>query len=115
MRYLVRMNPKALNPLTHQIDQSRFWEVEQCATKDSEKVIWHFGSVRIGLIPVSDIFESVWAAQAERDSQEWIQKGGYANGPGKVSPRTTELTFCGIATIGENNTIVIHEGRHESL
>jgi hypothetical protein len=56
MRYLVRINPKALNPLTGKIIPGRIWEVEQCADKDSEKVIWHCADVRINKTPIRELF-----------------------------------------------------------
>jgi len=53
MKYIVRLNPKAFNPLTRKVIAGRLWEVEQCKTVgkdgrlDSEKVIWHCADVRI--------------------------------------------------------------------
>lgn len=47
MRYLIRLNPRAVNPLTRRVFAPRLWEVEQCANKDSERVIWHCADVRV--------------------------------------------------------------------
>jgi hypothetical protein len=57
MKYLVRLNPKALNPLTGKIIPGRLWEVEQCADKDSEKVIWHCADVRVDATPIRELFQ----------------------------------------------------------
>ena len=56
MKYLVRLNPRAINPITRKIIASRLWEIEQCATKDSEKVIWHGQDVRIDATPIRELF-----------------------------------------------------------
>ena len=56
MRYLVRLNPKAFNPITRKVIAERLWEVEQCANKDSEKVIWHAREVRINGVSVRQFF-----------------------------------------------------------
>lgn len=47
MKYIVRLNPRAVDPLTRKVIPERLWEVEQCANKDSEKVRWHCAEVRI--------------------------------------------------------------------
>lgn len=69
MRYLIRLNPKAFNPLTKRVIAERLWEVEQCASTDSEKVIWHCADVRIGGTPINQLFtlpkpgEGVWSKE----------------------------------------------------
>ena len=64
MRYIVRLNPKAFNPLTRKIIADRLWEVEQCATRDSEAVKWHCADVRIDATPIRELFtiptEGTW-------------------------------------------------------
>lgn len=56
MKYVVRLNPKAFNPITQKVDYKRVWEIEQCATKDSEKVIWHGADVKINGNPIRNYF-----------------------------------------------------------
>lgn len=56
MNYIVRLNPKALNPITRKVDPKHLWEVEQEASKDSEKVIWHCEDLRIGDRPIREFF-----------------------------------------------------------
>jgi hypothetical protein len=91
MKYIVRLNPKAWNPITNRVEPSRLWEVEQCATKDSEKVIWHRANVRIGERGINELFV--------------LQKPGEA---------PTELHFEGIIVGGgQDNALVIVEGRHD--
>lgn len=66
MKYLVRLNPKAYNPITKKVIESRLWEIEQVADRDSEKVIWHCADVRIDKTPIRELFtlsklgESPW-------------------------------------------------------
>ena len=57
MRYLVRLNPKAFNPLTLKVIASRLWEIEQCGTRDSEAVIWHCADVRINEKHIREFFQ----------------------------------------------------------
>ena len=57
MRYLIRLNPKAFNPLTQKVIAKRLWEVEQCANRDSEAVIWHCADVRIDQQHVRELFQ----------------------------------------------------------
>lgn len=57
MKYIIRLNPKALNPLTRKIIADRLWEVEQCLTKDSESVKWHCADVRIDKTPIRELFQ----------------------------------------------------------
>lgn len=57
MKYIVRLNPKAFNPLTRKIIAERLWEVEQCSTRDSEAVKWHCADVRINSTPIRELFK----------------------------------------------------------
>ena len=57
MRYIIRLNKRAINPLTQQLNPKLRWEVEQRADKDSEKVVWHCEDVRIGDKPVQTFFQ----------------------------------------------------------
>ena len=90
MNYIVRLNPRAWNPLTKRVDATRLWEVEQVANKDSERVIWHCADVRIGELPIRMFFT--------------LPKAGEP---------PTELKFSGICTRGQENEIVIYERRHD--
>ena len=62
MKYLVRLNPKAFNPITKKVIESRLWEIEQCASigksgdTDSERGIWHCADVRIDKTPIRELF-----------------------------------------------------------
>ena len=63
MKYLVRLNPKAYNPLTRKVIPERLWEIEQCKSVgkgggvDSEPVIWHCADIRIDKTPIRELFE----------------------------------------------------------
>jgi hypothetical protein len=63
MKYIVRLNPRAFNPLTHKVSAHILWEVEQCekiggnGRMDSEKVIWHCADVRIDGRHVREFFQ----------------------------------------------------------
>lgn len=62
MHYIVRLNPKALNPFTMKVTPGRMWEVEQCSMMggggllNSEPVIWHCSDVRIDKTPIRELF-----------------------------------------------------------
>ena len=86
MKYTIRLNPKAFNPLTRKVIESRLWEVEQCANKDSEKVIWHCAEVKIGTKPVREFYTL----------------------PKKVEP-PWEMTVFGICVRGQDDAMVIDE------
>jgi hypothetical protein len=53
MKYLIRLNPRAVNPLTRKVIVGKLWEVEQTekiggnGRVDSPAVIWHCGDIRI--------------------------------------------------------------------
>lgn len=57
MKYIIRMNPKAVNPLTRRVDEKRLWEVEQVGNRDSERVIWHCADVQIDSTPIHEIYQ----------------------------------------------------------
>jgi hypothetical protein len=57
VRYIIRLNPKAWNPLTKSLIPSRLWEIEQVETKDSAKVIWHCADVRIDKTSIRELFK----------------------------------------------------------
>ena len=71
MKYLVRLNPRALNPLTKAVIAERFWEIEQCATRDSEKVIWHCADVRIDSTPIRELFTLPKEGQKHWEKECW--------------------------------------------
>jgi hypothetical protein len=56
VKYTLRLNPKAFNPITRKIIPERLWEVEQCATRDSDKVIWHCADIRVDGTPIRQMF-----------------------------------------------------------
>ena len=58
MRYIIRLNAKAFNPITQKVDMKRVWEIEQCASRDSEAVTWHDGNVRIDGEPIGARFKA---------------------------------------------------------
>jgi hypothetical protein len=57
LKYFVRLNPKAINPLTLEVNAQRLWEVEQANTRDSEAVIWHAADVKIDKQHVRELFQ----------------------------------------------------------
>lgn len=66
MRYTVRLNPRAYNPITRRNEESRRWEVVQEEIKggtghDSESVIWHSAEVRVDGAPVQALFDAAKA------------------------------------------------------
>lgn len=86
----MRLNPRAFNPLTHKLIPSRVWEVEQCANRDSEKVIWHCADVRINGIPIRRIFTA-------------------------VKDKVFEVTCDGICVRGADDAIEIVERKHDVM
>lgn len=91
MKYLVRINPRAVNPLTKAIDATRVWEVEQAATRDSEKVKWHCADVNIDGASVTKIFKF----------------------PKKGEP-PAQMEFYGVVVRGADDAIqILTKGRHE--
>lgn len=90
MKYIVRLNQRAYNPITSKVDPRRVWEVEQCATKDSEKVIWHCAEVLIDGVPFRTFF--------------------VLPNPGD---KPFEASYEGIVVRGQDDAIEIKEGRHD--
>jgi hypothetical protein len=56
VKYIIRLNQKAFNPVTRALDHKRMWEVEQVAARDSARVIWHCADVRVDTTPVREFF-----------------------------------------------------------
>lgn len=92
MKYLVRLNPRAYNPLTKRINSAVIWEVEQVATKDSEKVLWHCSDVKIDGESIQKLFKFP-----------------------KRGEKPTEMEFFGICTRdGYADAVnILTKGRHE--
>jgi hypothetical protein len=91
MKYIVRLNPKAFNPVTKRVIPERLWEVEQVANKDSEKVIWHCADIRIDQTPIRELFS-------------------LTPSEGKA---TWEYECFGICVRGQDNAIEIKTGRSD--
>lgn len=97
MKYIVRLNPRALNPLTHKLILSRLWEVEQCESTgrsgrtDSEKVIWHRAEVRIDGRPIRELF-----TLPEPGGKPW------------------QVEFYGICVCGQDNALEIKTGAYNA-
>jgi hypothetical protein len=87
VRYLIRLNPKAFNPITRAVIASRLWEIEQCSNQDSECVIWHCADVRIDGIQIRMFFT--------------LPKDG---------EKPWEKECFGICVRGQDNAIEIHTG-----
>jgi hypothetical protein len=93
MKYLVRLNLKAYNPLTQKWRADRLWEVEQCESlglsgrQDSEPVIWHCGDVRIDTKHVREFFH--------------LPKPG---------EKPWQMECFGVCVRGQDNAIEIHTG-----
>lgn len=92
MQYIVRLNRKAFNPISNALIPGRLWEVEQCANKDSEKVIWHCGDVRINGRPIHEIFKP------PTDASKMFE---------------VEVKASGIIVRGQDNAIEIRPGQHD--
>jgi len=56
MKYIVRVNKKAMNPITRKIIPEIVWEVEQVKTKDSPAVVWHSANVTVDETPIVNLF-----------------------------------------------------------
>ena len=91
MKYIVRINPGAYNLLTKRIDAKRIWEVEQCANKDSERVIWHCADVRIDDKPIYQLF-----VRPKEGEKPW------------------QLECWGICARGQDNAIEIKSGKSDA-
>jgi hypothetical protein len=91
VRYLVRLNPRAFNPVTRKVIAERLWEIEQCSTKDSGSIIWHCADVRIDATPIRDLYV--------------LPKDG---------EKPWEIERFGICVRGQDNAIEIHTGAHDA-
>ena len=87
MRYIIRLNPRAFNPITRKVIAARLWEVEQCGNRDSEKVIWHCADVRVDKQHVRELFQL-----PKEGEQPWQHE------------------CFGICVRGQDNAIEIHTG-----
>jgi len=91
MKYIVRLNLKAFNPLTKQMIASRLWEVEQCESiggngqVDSAKYVMHCADVRIDAIPIRMLFKLP-----------------------KLGEKPWEQEFYGVCVRGQDNAVEIH-------
>jgi hypothetical protein len=91
VKYIIRLNPRAYNPVTRTITKSRLWEVEQCATRDSDKCIWHAADIKVDGRHVREFF------QLPKDGEPaW------------------EYTCYGIAVRGQDNAIELKTGPQDA-
>jgi hypothetical protein len=94
LKYIVRLNSKAFNPITRKVIAARLWEVEQCAWKghdgsqDSEKVIWHCADVRIDDTPIRTLY-----TLPGEEAKPW------------------EAEYFGICVRGQDNVVEIKTGK----
>ena len=91
VRYLVRINPRAWNPITQKVDTAHVWEVEQCKTKDSAKVKWHCAAVSVNGAPIREFFRI-----PKQGEPPW------------------EFECYGICLRGQDDTIELHTGPKEA-
>lgn len=91
MKYLLRLNPKAFNPLTRKVIESRLWEIEQCKTPDSEMVIWHCADVRVDKTPIRELF-----TLPKEGEPPW------------------EAMYFGICVRGQDDVVEIRTGAHDA-
>lgn len=91
MKYIVRLNPKAYNPITRAIIVSRLWEIEQCANKDSGRVIWHCADVRVDKTPIRELY-----TLPKEGENPW------------------EAEYFGICVRGQDDAIEIRTGEHDA-
>ena len=87
MKYIIRINPRAYNPVTNKVIAERLWEIEQVANKDSEKVVWHCADIRVDDTPIRELFKL--AGEGEKPWQH---------------------ECFGICVRGQDNAIEIHTG-----
>lgn len=91
MKYIVRLNQKAFDPVTRKVNADRLWEIEQKATKDSEKVIWHCADIRIDQTPIREIF-----TMPQEGQPLW------------------QTEYFGICVRGQDNVVEIHTGDRDA-
>ena len=82
--------------------EGRVWEVEQSMSKDSPKCIWHCHNVAIRTNGTEKSIRFVIADKITTDPELRSKK-----------PADIELEFWGIAVRGNDDSIVIQEGRHD--
>jgi hypothetical protein len=105
MRYLIRLNPRAFNPLTQKVIASRLWEIEQCEKTggnglvDSKQVIWHAANVRIDKQKLEDLVPLA----AYRDFAQ----------PAKIGEKKWELEVWGVCTRGQDDAVEIRTGEKD--
>lgn len=92
MKYVVRLNSRAYNPITGKLVPGKLWEVEQCASHDPEitKAVWHCAEVRIGTDSITKLFTL----------------------PPPGAP-PFELTVYGLAARAHDDAIVILRGKRD--
>ena len=113
MKYIVRVNIRAFNPLTMKMDPRRFWEIEQTESKDSQKVIWHCAHVRIrhGQFAKETPIEDYLATEMALRKQEKTAKNQTVK---KEKAKPIEFVFQGLVlTSGSDDALVIQEGKHD--
>jgi hypothetical protein len=91
MKYIIRLNTRAFNPITRKVIAERVWEVEQTATKDSEKCVWHGHEVRINQTPIRELYRL-----PKEGEQAW------------------EMVCWGICVRGLDDAIEIKTGLHDA-
>lgn len=91
MKYIVRLNPKAFNPITRKVIVERLWEIEQCANRDSDRIVWHCADVRIDTTPIRELF-----TLPKEGEKPW------------------EADYFGICVRGQDNAIEIHTGKADA-
>lgn len=102
MRYLVRLNKKAWNPVTGKVMENRVWEVEQAEWKgrnggtDSGKVIWHCHNVVIRRDGLDTPIRFIVAENAANAKNLAVKKA-----------TDLEFEFFGIVVRGDDDSIVI--------
>ena len=101
MKYTVRPNPKAYNPVTGLTDPKKVWEVAQHewaggTGHDSEQVSWLCAEVKINGVPITEVIATRTSAQTPAEKLKVAEKG---------------MEFYGICTRDQDNAISIREGR----
>lgn len=91
MRYTIRLNPRAFNPVTRKVNADRLWEIEQCANRDSEKVIWHCAEIRVDGVPMRTLYTLPTDGE-----KPW------------------EAEYYGVCVRGQDNAIEIKTGRQDA-
>ncbi len=87
MRYLVRLNPRAINALTLKINPKLLWEVEQASSRDSETVVWHCADVKVDGRHIREVFEL-----PKQGEKPW------------------QMEYYGVCTRGQDDAIEIKTG-----